>query len=88
MKLFRVVYGASLADQIQLDLSGILHFFFDLLCHFTGDQLHARIVYDLGLNHHADLASRLNSKCLIHTLEANGLYPNQTYLLNNLIQTL
>ena len=70
--LFRVIHRARLADQVQLDLSGVLDLFLDLLCHLSCDQLHSLVVNDLGLDHYADLTSRLNCKRLVNALEATS----------------
>ena len=59
--LFRVVDRSALSDDMYFDLTGIFEFAFDLFHDVVSHEDHGIVIYHLGLDHYADLASRLNS---------------------------
>ena len=67
--LFRVIRYTALADNIDLDLSRVFQFSFDLFRDIPCEQYHFRIGYLLGNNHDADFSTSLNSKRFFDTLE-------------------
>ena len=69
---FCVVYGAALADEMDLDLTGILELRFDLFDDIAGDDYHLLVAHDLGLDGDADLSARLDSVSLFDAGEAVG----------------
>ena len=54
---------------MDLDLSGILDVFLDLLRHIARDDLHSNVVNLFGLDHYAELAACLNCISLFDTVE-------------------
>ena len=60
--LFRVIRYTALADNIDLDLSRVFQFSFDLFRDIPCEQYHFRIGYLLRNNHDADFSTSLNSK--------------------------
>ena len=66
--LFCVVCNSAFTNDIDLDLTGIVHLGFDLLSDLSCNKNHLVIVDDLRLNHDPDLASCLNSKALLDSL--------------------
>ncbi len=68
--LLRVLDGAALADDVDLDLAGIIQRILDLLGDLAGQQDDLIIADDIGLDHDADFAAGLNGKGLLHALEA------------------
>ena len=67
--LFRVIRYTALADNIDLDLSRVFQFSFDLFRDIPCEQYHFRIGYLLRNNHDADFSTSLNSKRFFDTLE-------------------
>ena len=57
---------------MHLDLSRVLHLFFDLLGQITGQDDHLILGNDLGLHQHTDLTAGLNGICLINAVEGGG----------------
>ena len=68
--LLRVLDGAALADDVDLDLAGIIEGILDLLGDLAGQQDDLIIADDIGLDHDADFAAGLNGKGLLHALKA------------------
>ena len=68
--LLGVIDSAALADQIDLDLAGVLDLFLNLLCHLSGNQLHSVVIYFLGIYHYAYLSACLNCKRLINATKS------------------
>ena len=58
--LFRVIDRLGLAQDMDLDLTGIGKLGFDLLGDVAGEQDDLDLADLFGLDHDADLASRLN----------------------------
>ena len=67
--LFRVVNYAALTNNVDLDLTGIFHFSFNLLGNLTCHKYHVSIRYLLGHNHYTNFTTCLNSKRFIYTFE-------------------
>ena len=58
--LFRVIRYTALADNIDLDLSRVFQFSFNLLRNISCQKDHICICYMLWYYHYANLSARLN----------------------------
>ena len=72
MNLLCVVYSLGLADEVDLDLTGVFQLAYDLLGDLPGQQDHVVLGDVLGLDHDADFAAGLDGKGLVHTVEGRG----------------
>ena len=61
-ELFRVIYCTALTDYIDLNLSRIFQFSFDLFGNITCQQNHICIVYLFRYYHYTNFSACLNSK--------------------------
>ena len=68
--LFCVIDGAALADDIDLDLAGVIQRVLDLLRDLAGQQDDLIVADHVGLDHDAHFTASLNGKGLFHALEA------------------
>ena len=68
--LFCVIDSAALADDVDLDLAGVIQRVLDLLCDLAGQQDDLIVADDIGLDHDAHFAACLNGKGLLEALEA------------------
>ena len=68
--LFCVIDGAALADDIDLDLAGVIQRVLDLLRDLAGQQDDLIVADNVGLDHDAHFTASLNGKGLFHALEA------------------
>ena len=71
--LFCVIDGAALADDVDLDLAGVIQRVLDLLCDLAGQQDDLIVADDIGLDHDAHFAACLNGKGLLDALEAGEI---------------
>ena len=67
--LLCVVNSSRLADNADLDLTGIVKLTLDLGCDVARKKLHVIVGYDLGLNHDSYLAACLNCEGLLYALK-------------------
>ena len=72
IRLFRVVDSLGLAQEIDLDLTGVGQLVLDLLGDVAREQHHLILRDLLGLDHDADLAAGLNGKAVGDAGEALG----------------
>ena len=63
--LFCVLDGTALADDIDLDLAGVIQRILDLLCDGAGQQDDLIVADDVGLDHDAHFAASLHGECLL-----------------------
>ena len=70
--LFRVIHNPLLANDIDLDLSGIFHLVLDLLGNISCEYYHVRIRNLIGYDHDSDFSACLNSKRFFNTLITVG----------------
>ena len=70
--LFCVVHYAALADDVDLDLSGILEFILDSSGDVVGEDDHLVIVDFFGLDHDADFTAGLNCEGFVNAFKLVG----------------
>lgn len=70
--LFRVIHGTGFADHRDLDLSRIVHLFFDPSADVAAEHLRLRFGNLLRLNHYADFSACLKCKAGFHAGELIG----------------
>lgn len=66
--LFSVISNSAFTNEINLDLSGVIHFGLNLLGNLSCNEYHFFIVDDFRNNHDSDFTSCLNSKAFFDTI--------------------
>ena len=68
--LFCVIDNSVFANYADLDLSGIIKLVLDFLRDIARKNLHLVVINDFGLDHYANLASRLDCKGFLNSVKS------------------
>ena len=68
-KLFCVFNSTAFSDEVNLDLSGVIHLVFNLLSDFTSDDNHLFVVDLVREYHDTDFTACLDSKGLFNAVK-------------------
>ena len=70
--LLGILHGSGFTDDVDLNISRVFHFRFNLLGNIAGQHHHVVVVDRVWLDHYAHFAPSLNRKGFFDTIKGGG----------------